>query len=139
MKILGLKPGHDGAIALIDGDDLVFSIEPEVDSNVRHSSVTTEALLVAFDRLPEAPEVPAVGGWHRVLPGHLDETIGGYRGLRAGIQKATRIWGKDLIVYSSSHERSHILGGVAMSGFVGEMAVLVWEGIITPLKSEAPG
>ena len=46
--ILGLKDGHDGAVALIIGNHLEFSVEAEKDNGLRFSSVTPDVLLKIF-------------------------------------------------------------------------------------------
>ena len=37
MLVVALKPGHDGAIAAIEDDRLLFSLESEKDSFPRHA------------------------------------------------------------------------------------------------------
>jgi hydroxymethyl cephem carbamoyltransferase len=132
LRVLAVKPGHDGAAAFVDSGRLVYSIEAEKDSGIRHSDVTAELLIDALLSAPELPDVLAIGGWFRVLPNLLVDLASGYRGLEVGALIPARVFGRELMVYSSSHERSHLVGGVAMSPFAREtnVAVLIWEGQI---------
>lgn len=130
--VLAIKPGHDGAIALVENGRLVFSLEGEKDSLERNGPVTGPLLADALALAPAVPDIIAVGGWHKVLPGVSSGIEAGYRGLDAGSLIPASVLGHRVLRYSSSHERSHIFGGVAMSPFDpgGEMVVLVWEGVI---------
>ena len=132
MKILALKPSHDGAVAWIDDGTLVFSYEPEKDSNERHGPLSTNVLIEAFSAAPDPPDIVAVGGWHKVLPGLMTGTGAGYRGIQQGSMTAGRFFGNEVQIYHSTHERSHIFGAVGMSPFDPDqdLAVLVWEGVI---------
>ena len=62
MKILGMKPGHDGAIALIDNGELVYSIESEKNSFPRFFSITPSTLLEAAEAADAIPDCIALGG-----------------------------------------------------------------------------
>jgi hydroxymethyl cephem carbamoyltransferase len=129
---LGLKPGHDGALALVIDGDLVYSLEAEKDSFERYSPLTAQAVVDALTSTPDVPEVVALGGWHKSVPG-LSTGIGaGYRGVEPGELRKHRLFGRLGYIYSSSHERSHIFCGVAMSPFdpVAELAILLWEGVL---------
>jgi len=132
VKVLSVKPGHDGSLAYVDSGRLVFCFEAEKDSFDRHADVSASVILQALERCPEAPDVVAIGGWHKVLPGHSGGFEAGYLGLELGELRPSRIFGRDTLTYSSSHERSHIIGGIAMSPFDPrqDIAVLVWEGVI---------
>ena len=82
--ILGVKDGHDGAIALIIGDHLEFSIEAEKDNGLRFSSVTPDTLLKAFHMINKPVTIVAQGGWSRGMsPDSERGAIGaGYSGLK---------------------------------------------------------
>ncbi|MDQ3096094.1 MAG: proline dehydrogenase, partial [Actinomycetota bacterium] len=82
-SILSVKPGHDGAIAFVDGDELVFSLEPEKDSGERHAPLDATTLVRALELCPKMPDIVAVGGWHKVLPGLFGDVVAGYRGLES--------------------------------------------------------
>ncbi|MFY1692979.1 carbamoyltransferase C-terminal domain-containing protein [Plantactinospora sp. WMMB782] len=131
-SILALKPGHDGAVALVEDGRLVFSREAEKDSNKRNGPLTIEDTLAAMEQTDRVPDVIAVSGWHRELDGLLLPTGAGYHGLDEGRWRETRYLGQPVRHYSGTHERSHIYSGVAMSSFEPEspLALLVWEGII---------
>ncbi len=132
LSALALNPGHDGAIACIADGELVYSLEGEKDSYTRNGPVTASLLIQGLQESPTFPDVLAVGGWHKPLPGLLQPIGAGYRGLAAGELREQSVLGKRTLVYSSSHERSHLYGSVAMSPFdaESELAILVWEGVI---------
>jgi hydroxymethyl cephem carbamoyltransferase len=139
-SVLGFKPGHDGGVAYIDGGRLVYSYEAEKDSFERYASLNVETLLDALVAAPRFPDVIATGGWHKVVPGALMETSGGYRGLSPGRLVQGRVFGEAVLLYSTSHERTHIVSAVAMSPFdEDDLAVLVWEGIIGSFYSWRAG
>lgn len=129
--VLATKPGHDGAIALVVDGELLFSLEAEKDSSLRYGAITAALVDEALARTPTFPDVLALGGWHgeRGAPGAVGA---GYLGLDPGVLVPRRCLGRDVLGFSSSHERSHIVGAVAMSPFDRDedLAVLVWEGVI---------
>lgn len=131
-SVLALKPGHDGAIALLVDGELVFSLEGEKDSHGRNHPITAPLVVEALTEAPAFPDVVAVGGWYKTLPGLRGAVAAGYEGLAAGNLERSRVFGREVMVYSSSHERSHLYGGVALSPFDPrqELAVLVWEGVL---------
>jgi hydroxymethyl cephem carbamoyltransferase len=129
MLVLAMKPGHDGGIAALDGDNLLFSIEAEKDSFARHSGVSPHTLLAALEHLPDVPDVVALGGWlkDRTLErGRIGTT---YQGLEWLHLPAT-VLGKSVTRFASSHERSHIAMALGMGpqDHSPLRAVLVWEG-----------
>jgi len=135
MKILAYNPGHDGAIAFLKDSRLMFSIESEKDSNYRHSPVSITDVLDAVGQLGELPDIICMGGWwprdhHEYLYGSHRNS--GYRGLSntsAILDKGRLLQGK-VDYFSSSHERSHIVGAFGMSKLLkGTLCyALVWEG-----------
>ena len=132
MLILGMKPGHDGAVAVLDGRRLVLSLESEKDSYLRHKALTTETVLAVAQRLDAIPDVIALGGWKGA--GSLDPRPigGGYRGIDVRSTQSRRMFGKDITYFTSSHERSHLqmARGMAPAGGGASEAVLIWEGVI---------
>jgi hydroxymethyl cephem carbamoyltransferase len=132
MLILAIKPGHDGAVAVLDGRRLAYSLESEKDSYFRHKAVTPETILAAAERIGDVPDVIALGGWHGGgTVGHrLIAT--GYRGLDAVDRRPARMFGKDVTFFSSSHERSHLMMalGMAPRSDAPAEAVLTWEGVV---------
>jgi hydroxymethyl cephem carbamoyltransferase len=84
MKILSYNPGHDGAIAFLQGARLMMSIESEKDSNYRYSNLSIDQALDIIGELEEMPEIICMGGWwprdhHEYLYGSLNNF--GYRGV----------------------------------------------------------
>lgn len=134
MLILSLKEGHDGAIAAVKDGKLLFSLEAEKDSFVRYSTLTAEAFAVAADRLDEQPDVIAVSGWIKGTQATDQPSRAGYFGVgeSAITDEAGRFFGKNVRVFSSTHERSHIMTSYGMSAFRRDQPFysLVWEGNI---------
>ena len=142
MRVLAFKPGHDGSVVVLEDGHLVCSLEAEKDSFDRHSEITPELVLGAMAELSGPPDVVTIGGWHKILPGRVrglsGDAIGemaGYLGTQPGRSSTGSFMGAATTIYAASHERSHIVGGVAMSPFDPHqpIAVLVWEGIIGSL------
>jgi hydroxymethyl cephem carbamoyltransferase len=132
MLILAIKPGHDGAIAAIQDNELLFSIEGEKNSFPRYASITPTTFVRATERLDRLPDIVAFGGWHRLgVLGHK-ALEADYFGIDAGIASANTLFGAPTRLFSSSHERSHIMMAVGMAQDDGQdlEAVLVWEGVI---------
>jgi hydroxymethyl cephem carbamoyltransferase len=132
MIVLGVKNGHDGAIAAIEDRSLAFLLEPEKSSYPRHHTLTPATVLAAAERLGSLPDVIAVGGWH--LPGPFGpQQIGaGYFGATAASLCPSRFFGAPIQLFASSHERSHIMMAIGLSpeDAADEQVVLVWEGDI---------
>jgi hydroxymethyl cephem carbamoyltransferase len=132
MLIFAIKPGHDGAVAVLNGRQLEVSLESEKDSYIRHKAVTPETMLAAAEQIGAVPDVFAIGGWqgggsvlHRPI-------ATGYLGIDEVSERTTRMFGKHVTIFSSSHERSHLMMalGMAAEDDVPAEAVLIWEGII---------
>jgi hydroxymethyl cephem carbamoyltransferase len=130
VRVLGLKPGHDGAIALIDGGQLAYSVEGEKDSFNRNSVVTPSLVMTAGGLAGELPDVVAIGGWNKDRRSSSSLIGAGYDGADGFQVSAGTFFGRDVSVFSSSHERSHIFmaAGLMPGGPVEEGVVLVWEG-----------
>jgi hydroxymethyl cephem carbamoyltransferase len=135
MRILAMKPGHDGSIAYVEDGQLVFSVEAEKDSFPRFAELSASAVLAAGSMATEPPDVVAIGGWHKDLPDRYTTVAAGYYGLEAVEVSAGRFFGKPVTVFSSSHERSHVFMAACMapSAPLEECVVLVWEGLIGSL------
>jgi len=128
VLIVGFKPGHDGGMAVIRDGHLLYSLESEKDSFFRYSPLTPATVLEIAERLDALPDVVAVGGWQE---GHIPVATG-YHGTDPGIMRTGRFFGKDVAYFSSSHDRSHILGAIGMAPpghHHKQQAVLVWEGL----------
>ncbi|TFY87865.1 proline dehydrogenase [Pseudomonas kairouanensis] len=130
MVILGLKDGHDGAIALIIGNHLEFSVEAEKDNGLRFSSVTPDALLKISHMISKPVDIVAQSGWNKAFSSESDAIGAGYSGLKKIIYQKRSILGHDVTYFSSSHERSHLLCGYGLSPFPqGKPCyALLWEG-----------
>jgi len=134
LKIFAYKPGHDGHVTLLEDGVLAWSIEAEKDSGPRYAPITPELMLHGLSLARDVPDVVAVSGWLKSFRPMADPIGAGYFGV--GPESVTeRPWcfqGRDVRWFSSSHERSHIIGSYAMSPFAqGEPCyALVWEGVI---------
>lgn len=142
MRVLGLKPGHDGSVAFVDHGALAFSLEAEKDSYPRFSELGPQTILDALELAPHFPDILAVGGWHQHVPGWHETTPSvyasfraGYSGLGPGTFRRAKIFGSDIRLFTSSHERSHLLmaAGMYPDAPIEECAILVWEGGIGAL------
>ncbi|MVA59577.1 carbamoyltransferase C-terminal domain-containing protein [Agrobacterium vitis] len=132
MLILSLKPGHDGTLAAIDDGKLLFSLEAEKDSYPRYDRITPELVTLAAKHLDRIPDVVAISGWVKGFHSVERSAEAGYYGYDpVGIRTRTQnFMGKQIEVFSSTHERSHILGAFGMSPYPQGQPVycLVWEG-----------
>jgi hydroxymethyl cephem carbamoyltransferase len=132
MSVLAFKPGHDGGVAHISGDALSFSVESEKDNGTRFSELTIDSVLRALELCRRPPDVIAQSGWS-VGRSPLGPPIGaGYLGLQSPDVRTIRLFGQPIHLFSSTHERSHILCAYGLSPFCqGQPCyVLVWEGHI---------
>lgn len=134
MKILSFKPGHDGTVAFVDGGKLRFSIEAEKDNWPRYAEIPPTLFLRSLELADAAPDVFALSGWVKGFHSVSDPVGSGYFGADVGtvIDRPQRLMGQDIRFFSSSHERSHLMGVYGMSPFPqGQPCyVLVWEGNI---------
>lgn len=132
MRILGIKPGHDGAYALIEDGELVWSLEAEKGSGRRHAPITASLTVAALGMLEGPPDVVAVGGWHGVSEEALAAIDTGYFGLDPAVSSPGRWNGLPVRRVGTTHERSHLLTSLAMAPAapLADAAVLVWEGVI---------
>jgi predicted NodU family carbamoyl transferase len=134
MLIFSFKEGHDGSIAAIDDGKLLFSLEAEKDSFPRYSGITAEAVTAAAARLDRVPDVVAIGGWVKGTHSIEPPSRTGYYGVGEGAvsDEAGRFFGRDVRIFSSTHERSHIMTAYGMAPFVDRQPYycLVWEGNI---------
>jgi len=134
VKILSLKPGHDGHVAYLKNQELVFSIESEKDSWPRYASITPSLYLRSLQYLETIPDVISISGWAKRFDPIRPTVDGGYFGekLDTIVTRKQKIFGKEIDFFSSSHERSHLLCSYSMSPFPQghPCYALVWEGNI---------
>ena len=132
--ILGIKPGHDGSVCLLDEGRLVFSYEAEKDSGRRHAILTGEALVEGLSSTSEVPAVIAISGWDKRFAATEEAVGAGYLGVAPDTihRTRTKMLGQQVEIFSSSHERSHIMCALGMSPYPqGQPCyALVWEGVI---------
>src|SRR5438477_10117084 len=132
MKILSYNPGHDGAFAYLEDGHLVSSIEAEKDSHYRHSALSVPDVFRFLGELNEVPNVLCRGGWWSSDPHRSEQVVAEYDGVRNSdiVVGQTRLLGKTVECFSSSHERSHLLCAFGMSNLPKGTPcyALLWEG-----------
>ncbi|WP_280736353.1 carbamoyltransferase C-terminal domain-containing protein [Sinorhizobium numidicum] len=135
MRIISIKPDHDGAIAALDTSaaELIYSYEPEKDSFPRYSAINPTTVLDAAGRLDAIPDVIAIGGWRKTAMASDSAVTAGYEGVAQGSEVVGEktLFGRKVHFYSSTHERSHLWGTYGMSPFPAGMPcyLLIWEGV----------
>jgi carbamoyltransferase len=154
MIVCGLKLTHDGAIALVEDDRLVFSVEIEkLHNRPRHSPLSDSALipeiLADFGYRIEDVDHWVVDGWDGVTSSRVPFTDGGnvqqlavapYVEVDVAsslLQPVTgntfTIGGTRLNYTSYPHAAGHLASAYATSPFPNERAfVLVWDGGMFP-------
>lgn len=134
MIILSFKEGHDGAVAAIEDGRVLFSIEAEKDSWGRYANLTGEAVVEAASRLPRPPDVVVLSGWVKGFQTTDQPSRTGYFGVGAGSvsDEPLNFLGTEVRLFSSSHERSHIMTAYGLAESMGgrDCYSLVWEGNI---------
>jgi hydroxymethyl cephem carbamoyltransferase len=134
MLILGFKEGHDGGVVAIEDGKLLFALEAEKDSFPRYDRLTAEVVTRAAGMLDRIPDVVSLSGWVKGFHSVEPPLRAGYFGVGPdAIQdEAARFFGKDVRVFSSTHERSHIMTAYGMAPAASGKAhySLVWEGNI---------
>jgi hydroxymethyl cephem carbamoyltransferase len=134
MLILSFKEGHDGAVVAIEDGKLLFALEAEKDSYPRYDRLTAEVVTRAAGMAGRMPDVIALGGWVKGFHSVEPPTRTGYFGVGDGAisDQPGSFFGKDVRIFSSTHERSHIMSAYGMApGAAGAPCyALVWEGNI---------
>ena len=148
MRLCGIKFGHDGSVALIDGDTLVFSVELEkVSNNMRHAPLFdlafVETILNAYGYAFSDVDRFIVDGWHprkdifqwgeREV--HLPRAPYIQTPLERNILDAQLRDDAPIPYVTYSHYAGHALGAYCASPFApaGESAyVLSWDGGMVP-------
>jgi carbamoyltransferase len=156
LIICGLKLTHDGAVALLDGDELVFSVEMEKLANGRRYSTVEDLdvvprVLADFGYAAGDVDEWVIDGWDGDVPGPVslldhgdpvDITVGPYREsatspdiFRPSVAAEFRIGAQALPYTSYSHAAGHVASVYASSPFAarGESSyVLIWDGGLFP-------
>ncbi|MER7419060.1 carbamoyltransferase N-terminal domain-containing protein [Micromonospora peucetia] len=157
MIICGLKLTHDGAVALLDGDRLVFSVEVEKRANGRRYSAVDDLGLVAsiladFGYTVEDVDEWVIDGWdgeqkhvlNRYDNGNpLSIPVGPYREsvhapdlLQPSLSGDFTIDGHPLTYTSYPHAAGHLASAYSSSPFAvrGESSfALIWDGGLFPM------
>lgn len=132
MRLLALKPGHDGSVAHVEGGRLEFSFEAEKDSGSRYAPLDIITMLNAIEHVGQVPDALVLSGWAAGLDVCGRPVGAGYLGLDEPRATMLQLFGRKTWLVSSSHERSHLLNAYAMSPFPqGQPCyALIWEGHI---------
>ena len=132
MKILALKPGHDGHVCLIEGGRLLYSIEAEKDSGCRYAELSAIQFLECATMMQHSPHAVVISGWSRGSEVTGSSIGDGYCGLSPPTIDRRFLLGQPTLRASSSHERSHILCSYGLSPFPQGIPcyALVWEGYL---------
>lgn len=134
MLILSFKEGHDGTVAAIEDGRVLFSIEAEKDSWNRYTNLTGEAVVEAARLLPRAPDIVVLSGWIKGNQTSDQPSRTGYFGVgeESVSDEPSSYFGKEVRLFSSTHERSHIMTAYGLADSMGGRACysLVWEGNI---------
>ncbi|KWS28942.1 carbamoyltransferase C-terminal domain-containing protein [Pseudomonas syringae] len=130
MKIVAVKPGHDGHITYVKDGTLEFSYEAEKDTGFRYQELDIITTIDAFMQIGDVPDVISVSGWSRGWDPMGVPVGAGYSGLQVPEQKMISFMGTQTALFSSTHERSHLFCAYAMSPYdQGEpVYALLWEG-----------
>nr|WP_116336214.1 carbamoyltransferase C-terminal domain-containing protein [Cupriavidus taiwanensis] len=132
MRLLALKPGHDGSVVYVANGRLAFSYEAEKDSGTRYAPLDVAGMLEALRHVAEVPDALVVSGW-AVGSEVSGRPIGsGYLGLQEPSVTEAELLGHRTWLVTSSHERSHLMSAYAMSPFPQRQPcyALIWEGHI---------
>jgi len=134
MLILSFKEGHDGGVVAIEDGRLLFALEAEKDNYPRYDRLTAEVITRAAGLLDRVPDVVALSGWVKGFHSVEPPSRAGYFGVgeRAITDEAGKYFGKPVRIFSSTHERSHLMTAYGMAeGAEGKPHyALVWEGNI---------
>lgn len=130
MDVLGYKSGgHDGTLCYVQDGKVVFSIEAEKDSGLRHALFTDAQVSEIIERWSCEPHV--LCGDSRRFGGELPDNYVGYT--REGILRGEIPLGQASAPYLSvPHEMAHIACTYALSDLPERTPfyALVWEGYI---------
>ncbi|MGE5827579.1 MAG: carbamoyltransferase C-terminal domain-containing protein, partial [Micromonosporaceae bacterium] len=118
----------------IEDGKLLFALEAEKDNYPRYERLTAEVMVRAAGLLPRPPDVVALSGWVKGIHSVEPPTRAGYFGVGPdAIQDDPgKFFGADVRIFSSTHERSHIMTAYGMGPIrAGQPCYsLVWEGSI---------
>lgn len=134
MRILAFNQGHDLGTVCVDDGKLVFAREAEKDGGKRHSMEFSPSLILDSFKIDGPPDAIAHAGWHKRSDKYHASTDAGYFGVGPGsrVSYQDTVLGRPTYIFSTSHERSHIMCSYGMSPFPQGRPcyALVWEGSI---------
>ncbi len=130
MEILGYKSGgHDGTLCYLSDGRLVFSIEAEKDSGLRHALFDEAGVASVLDRWQVKPQ--AMCGDSRQWAGALPDNYVGFQPDRV-LRGTARARDVSAPYFSVPHELCHIASSFALSDLPERTPfyALVWEGYL---------
>lgn len=127
LSVIGTKSGHSGGVAVLNDNRLELVAEGEKGSNLRHGRLEPDKLIEIMIEHAIEPDVVALGGWG--FAGPMARSAGtGYMGLDRTVEYR-RLFGKEIALVRTSHERAHIACAIAMAPDAADRQwVLLWEG-----------
>ncbi|MFC9756878.1 carbamoyltransferase N-terminal domain-containing protein [Streptomyces sp. NPDC056921] len=156
LKTCGLKLTHDGAVALLEDDRLIFSVEIEKINNGRRYSAVSDfsqisSILADFGYKPEDVDEWVIDGWDGDVSGQVElldhgtpvlVKVGPYRESSAcpdlakpGADGKFAMNGQPYTYTSYAHAAGHVASAYCSSPFAarGEPSfVLIWDGGLFP-------
>jgi predicted NodU family carbamoyl transferase len=122
VLILAMSEGRDGGIAAVEDGRLLFALEAEKDGRPRHERLTAQLLARAAARLPDVPDVVALGDsvqQTRMTGAGPDAwSRPGCRGASCASGSSDEpgtFFGRRVRLFSSAHERSHTMSAYGLA------------------------
>ncbi|WP_407059052.1 permease [Ralstonia syzygii subsp. celebesensis] len=104
MRLLAMKPGHDGNLAYIANGRLEFSFEAEKDSGNRYAPIGATNLIEAMRHTPDIPEAIVISGWSAGVD-PMGRPIGaGYMGLEPPSLSEISLFGQPVKLLLIRHQ-----------------------------------
>ena len=124
MDICAVNSTHDSSCVLVSDGELKLCVETEKDSRPRHAQLGASGLLNFLSNLTAPPDVIAYSAWHGAPPG--------YFGSRPQRRAEFPLFGKNVQLIGTTHERAHILSSFSLSDLAAgtPFYALTWEGSI---------
>lgn len=152
MLICGIKLTHDAAVAVMDDERLLFSMEIEkLNNNARYSAMSSiaqvECILRSEGIHPRDIEAFVIDGWKggrvnafgmHVAPYHQFDGSGGLQPMTPLFHDGLNIGGSSRAYWSYQHMTTHVIGTYAASPFAARREhayVITWDGGQNPRVS----
>jgi carbamoyltransferase len=120
---LAVSRVHNSAVALFDGDDLIFHIENERLSNIKYDSFPLHAILKIKDYVDHIDQL-VLAGVSRTLPFESFSNIDVYSSIVLGLGESFRANGFKRYDLWNQHHRLHAVCAFYNSGFESALCVI---------------